>query len=99
MVSDSAIPVFVSIVSLWELRIKVASGKLETPADLPGLIDASGFGLLPIGIRHIDQLGTLPTHHRDPFDRMLIAQAQADGLTLVSADRTVKLYDVPVLWS
>jgi len=99
MVSDPAMPVFVSIVSLWELRIKVASGKLETPADLPGLIDASGFSLLPIGIRHIDQLGTLPNHHRDPFDRMLIAQAQADGLTLVSADRTVSLYDVPVLWS
>lgn len=98
-VSDPAVPVSVSIVSLWELRIKVASGELETPNDLPGMIRASGFALLPVDIRHIDQLGSLPNHHRDPFDRMLIAQAQADGLTLMSADRTVSLYDVPILWS
>ena len=99
VVANPDIPVFVSIASLWELRIKVASGKLEVPTDLPGLIKASGFDLLPVTVPHIDRLGLLPPLHRDPFERMLIAQAQADGLTLVSADRTVGLYDVPVLWS
>lgn len=99
LVSDTTIPVPVSIASLWELRIKALTGKLEAPDDLSGLASASGFSLLPIEVRHIGQLEKLPNHHRDPFDRMLIAQAQADGLTLVSADRTIRLYDVPVLWS
>lgn len=99
LVSDPTITVLVSIASLWELRIKALNGKLEGPDDLSGLALASGFSLLPIEVRHIGQLEKLPNHHRDPFDRMLIAQAQADGLTLVSADRTIRLYDVPVLWS
>jgi PIN domain nuclease of toxin-antitoxin system len=99
MVSDPTITVLVSIASLWELRIKALNGKLEAPDDLSELALASGFSLLPIEVRHIGQLEKLPNHHRDPFDRMLIAQTQADGLTLVSADRTIRLYDVPVLWS
>jgi len=96
---DPALAVFVSVASLWELRIKAASGKLDLPPNLPDLIRASGFDLLPIELRHIDRLGGLASHHRDPFDRMLIAQALADDLTLVSADRMVTLYDAPVLWS
>ncbi|WP_434615851.1 type II toxin-antitoxin system VapC family toxin [Azospirillum sp. B2RO_4] len=99
LVSDPTVTVLVSIASLWELRIKALNGKLEAPDDLSGLALASGFSLLPIDVRHIGQLEKLPNHHRDPFDRMLIAQTQADGLTLVSADRTIRLYDVPVLWS
>jgi PIN domain nuclease of toxin-antitoxin system len=99
LVSDTTITVLVSIPSLWELRIKALNGKLEAPDDLSGLALASGFSLLPVEVRHIGQLDRLPNHHRDPFDRMLIAQAQVDGLTLVSADRTIRLYDVPILWS
>jgi PIN domain nuclease of toxin-antitoxin system len=99
LVSDTTNTVLVSIPSLWELRIKALNGKLEAPDDLSGLALASGFSLLPVEVRHIGQLDRLPNHHRDPFDRMLIAQAQVDGLTLVSADRTIRLYDVPILWS
>lgn len=91
--------VHVSVASLWEMKIKAALGKLTLPSDLHAALLNSGMSFLPIGVRHIDALGGLPDHHKDPFDRMLIAQAQAEDLTLVSADRTVSLYDVPVLWS
>lgn len=91
--------VFVSMASLWELSIKANLGKLRLPAGFRDGLTESGLALLPITVHHIDALDGMPAHHKDPFDRMLVAQAQVEGMTLVSADRSMRLYDVPVLWS
>ena len=93
--------VFVSAVVIWEIAIKTSLGRLEVqPADLrrlPGLIDASGFDELPVLARHAAGIHALPWHHRDPFDRLLIAQARDEGLTLVTVDPAMRAYDVAVL--
>ncbi len=91
--------VFISIASAWEVAIKSSLGKLRLDARFEDGIAESGFVTLPITFAHIERVARLPFHHRDPFDRMLIAQAQAEGLTLVSADRRFALYDVTVLWA
>jgi len=93
--SDGAM---VSAVSIWELEIKKAAGKLALDADLAERVLASGFAPLLISFEHGVEAAKLPLHHRDPFDRMLIAQARLEGLTLVSGDARMRLYDVPVLW-
>ena len=89
----------VSVVCAWELRIKSALGKLTMPDDLPAQLIAARFDVLPITLAHALAAGALPPHHRDPFDRMLVAQAQLDGLTLVTHDARMRPYDVPVLWA
>lgn len=98
-VEDRGNEVFVSHLSIWEIRIKMVIGKLALDTDLHRTIRDADFGLLPIALDHVDRTWELPLHHRDPFDRMLIAQAQVEGMTLVSADRMMRHYDVPVLWS
>ena len=90
--------VFVSAASAWEASIKVALGKLRLPESFETGVTRSGFQRLPIGFGHAARVSNLPPHHRDPFDRMLIAQAQFEGLALVSHDRTLAPYDVPILW-
>ena len=88
----------VSAATLWEIAIKVGVGKLE--ADLAAIIDElapNAFALLPIQPRHTLALAALPRHHRDPFDRMLIAQARCEALSLVTADRRFALYGVDVV--
>lgn len=87
----------VSPVSIWELESKRAQGKLTIDADLVINVQRSGFSELPLRLKHSALAGTLPMIHRDPFDRMLIAQAKTEGLTLVTADREIARYDVPVL--
>ncbi|KAA0575629.1 type II toxin-antitoxin system VapC family toxin [Azospirillum sp. Sh1] len=99
VIADGSNTVLASVASLWELTIKAGIGKLILPTGFHRLLVENGVTILPIDVHHIDRLDRLPRHHGAPFDRMLIAQAQADGLTLVSADRTIRLYDVPVLWS
>jgi PIN domain nuclease of toxin-antitoxin system len=89
--------VYVSVATLWEVSIKQAIGKLPEPADLPERIRGSGFAELPIGPEHAIAAGRLPLIHRDPFDRMLIAQAQCEDLTLVTRDARCQQYDVAVL--
>lgn len=89
--------VFVSSASVWEISIKKALGKLSAPADLLLQITAAAFEPLPIAFTHADTAGSLPAHHRDPFDRMLIAQAQEERLTVVTKDTRFKLYGIPVL--
>lgn len=89
--------VFVSAASLWEIEIKRALGKLDAPDDLEVVIEASGFRSLPIAFRHATRAGALPRHHGDPFDRMLVAQAQLEGLTLVTSDAAIAAYQVAVL--
>jgi PIN domain nuclease of toxin-antitoxin system len=89
--------VFASAASVWEIAIKVSSGKLRAPADLAADISAAGFSELPITIEHGLAAGRLPRHHGDPFDRMLVAQASIEDLTLVTRDRTLAEYGVAIL--
>lgn len=89
----------VSAVSFWELAIKRASGKIAWSDEMFAAVPRSAARLLPITPAHGIRAGDLPLHHRDPFDRMLIAQAQIEDLTLVGGDRAFLDYDVPVLWS
>jgi PIN domain nuclease of toxin-antitoxin system len=92
----------VSHATAWEVAIKARLGKLKlaVPYDelFPGALVANGFRPLPADFRHFHELLTLPLHHRDPFDRLLIAQAQVEGMTLVSCDPHFQPYGTPVLW-
>lgn len=89
--------IFLSPVSLWEITIKQAAGKLAGPSNLVERVRDMGFRPLPVTHAHAIAAGRLPPHHRDPFDRMLVAQAVAEGLTLVSRDASIALYDVEIL--
>ena len=86
--------VFVSVASIWEIAVKRASGKIDAPENLATLCREQSFALLGIEPFHAEQAANLPMHHRDPFDRMLVAQAQAEGLTIVTADSTLRRYGV-----
>ena len=85
---------FVSAVTPWELGIKRALGKLVMPDGLTDELEAEGFVSLPITAAHAELAPSLPAHHRDPFDRMLVAQAQLETLVLVTADQLLDSYDV-----
>ncbi|MDG4834594.1 type II toxin-antitoxin system VapC family toxin [Solwaraspora sp. WMMD1047] len=89
--------IFLSPVSLWEITIKQAAGKLAGPTDLAQRVRDMGFRELPVTYAHAIAAGRLPPHHRDPFDRMLVAQAAVEGLTLVSRDESIAQYDVDLL--
>ncbi|MGH3529468.1 MAG: type II toxin-antitoxin system VapC family toxin [Pseudonocardiaceae bacterium] len=89
--------VIVSAVSAFEIAVKSAIGKLRVPGDLEVQIVEQAMTELPVTLRHGLAVGQLPMHHRDPFDRLLIAQAQCEGLTIVTADRTFAAYDVPIM--
>jgi PIN domain nuclease of toxin-antitoxin system len=90
--------ILISAAVIWEISIKRQLGKLDTPTDLLKQLERAGVDLLPITARHADRVGTLPMHHRDPFDRLLVAQADLDGLTLVTADRELSAYGVDLVW-
>lgn len=96
-IADPANTVAVSAVSAWEISIKKALGKLSAPGDLLEQVQASDFSPLPIAIDHALAAGQLPRHHEDPFDRMLIAQAQLEQMTIVTRDKRFADYDVAVL--
>ncbi len=96
-VEDPVTGVAVSAVSVWEIEIKRALGKLDAPPDLLAQIRASQFDLLPVLGEHAVAAGRLPRHHDDPFDRMLIAQAVTEGLMLVTRDARFDPYGVTVL--
>ena len=90
--------VFVSAASAWEIAIKKAQGKLKAPReDLDTVLAEEGFVPLPITVLHGELAGGLPAIHRDPFDRMLVAQARAEGLEIVTADPTIPRYGVPTV--
>ena len=97
ILADPANDRFLSIVSMWELAIKLSLGKLALPGTLQAAVDGMGAEMLPITLAHIGCIQTLPFHHRDPFDRMMIAQAIEEGLTVVTRDRHFQAYGVPVL--
>jgi PIN domain nuclease of toxin-antitoxin system len=89
--------IYLSPVTVWEIALKQSLGRLHGPADLPGRVHDMGFRELPITSEHAMLAGRLPLHHRDPFDRMLVAQATIEGLTLVTRDADVRRYDVKIL--
>ena len=88
---------YVSAASIWEASIKVAAGKLEVKGSLLDSAERSHLVALPITLAHAQRAGELPRHHRDPFDRMLVAQAELEGLTIVTRDPIFAAYGVPVL--
>jgi len=94
---DEEPEVYVSPATVWEVTIKQALGKIKHPADLPERIRDSDFRELPIRFEHTIAAGRLPLIHRDPFDRMLVAQARCDDLTLVTRDPHIQKYEVPLL--
>ena len=89
--------IFVSAASTWEISIKKAIGKLDSPEDIMKQIAKNKFKSLPINIEETLTIETLPPHHQDPFDRILIAQAQVFDLTIVTRDRKFSLYDINLL--
>ncbi len=91
-IADGANIVFVSAASVWEMEIKSGLGKLRVPDDLPAQMEREHFHELPVRISHTRALAELPEVHRDPFDRMLVAQARAETLTLVTTDPLVLAY-------
>lgn len=97
LLEDPQHEVFVSAASLWEIAIKVGLGKLEVPDDLERAVFAVGFQALEIRFPHVRAVRTLPTHHRDPFDRLLVAQALHEDLKLVTRDARIPLYGVEVI--
>jgi PIN domain nuclease of toxin-antitoxin system len=96
-IAASSSQVFVSAASLWELRIKQSIGKLVLPDNFYQELEPAGFSLLGIGLEHIERYGQLPMHHRDPFDRMLIAQAAFEHLTLATRDPAFAAYEVALM--
>jgi len=91
--------VFVSAATAWEAAIKSALGRLRIPDTVEAGVIDSGFEKLPIGFSHAESAARLPPHHADPFDRMLVAQAKAEGLTLVTHDRRLAPYEIEILWT
>ncbi len=96
-IAEAGTEVVVSAATAWEIAIKKAAGRLDAPDDLPSALAANEFDALPITVEHALIAGSLPPHHVDPFDRMLIAQARAEDLTLVSVDEQLREYDVDLL--
>ncbi len=93
---------YVSHATAWEVAIKLSLGKLklQVPYDdlFPGVLSANGFMVVPPDFRHYRALLELPFHHRDPFDRLLIAQAKVDGMTLLTCESNLAAYGIPLFW-
>lgn len=96
LLADESNELLVSMASLWEIAIKVATGKLTAGLDWEGYLPKMGAQLLAIDMEHAREASRLPLLHRDPFDRMLIAQARVENLTIVTRDRRFAEYDVTV---
>jgi PIN domain nuclease of toxin-antitoxin system len=97
MIANSEKIIYVSVVSYWEIVIKSELGKLEVPDDLPAQVKAAGFHWLSVDLEPIMELKKLPHLHEDPFDRLLIAQAQAANLTFITADQLIPQYAIQCL--
>ena len=100
--SDGSNELLFSAVSGWEIAIKASLGRLDGPHSLDRFIakhlSRNQIGVLPIQLSHALRVAALPPLHRDPFDRLLVAQAQIEGLSLLSSDKTLAQYDVDVVW-
>lgn len=96
-IADGNNLVFLSAVIIWEIRIKQALGKLEIPSNFRKVLDQQPFEMLAITVEHAHAVTDLPAHHRDPFDRMLVAQARIEGFTIVTHDAIMARYQIPVI--
>ena len=96
--SDRAAEILLSAVVVWEISIKRSLGKLDAPGDLAAMLLGAGARPLPVTLDHAAAVERLPWHHRDPFDRLLIAQAGIEGAALVSGDEALDPYGVPIVW-
>ncbi len=96
--TDDTNQVLLSAAVVWEVAIKRSLGKLEAPEDLAPTLLGAGAQPLPVTLDHAAAVETLPWHHRDPFDRMLVAQALAEGAALVSRDDRLRQYGVSLVW-
>jgi PIN domain nuclease of toxin-antitoxin system len=101
-IEDSDNEKYVSHATAWEVAIKVSLSKLKLQVGyhelFPGALLANGFRELALHFQHFDELLSLPVHHRDPFDRILVAQARVDGLSILSCDSRLAVYGVPLIW-
>ncbi len=99
---DANNELLLSVASVWEMQIKLQLGKLRLERSLPDLVEGqrrvNGMDILPIRLEHVLALEQLPAHHRDPFDRLLLAQACVENLVIVSADPVLARYSVDVVW-
>jgi PIN domain nuclease of toxin-antitoxin system len=102
VIEDEKSELQLSAVSLWEIAVKAQAGKLEIPMDKSYYVEHMGFlgiqTVLPVEARHIYQLLNLPPHHRDPFDRLLVAQCIAEKLPFVASDVALHRYPVQIIW-
>jgi PIN domain nuclease of toxin-antitoxin system len=102
LLSEPTNEVYLSVASVWELVIKHSLGKLVLPLPperyVPERMGRLGQLTLPIEQRHVLRVAGLPPHHKDPFDRVLVAQAMADDLTIVTADRAMTMYEARIVW-
>ena len=102
ILEDGANELLLSAASAYEIALKARSGRLTLPespeAYVPARLITNGFSRLPIDLGHALRAGTLPWIHRDPFDRLLVAQAQMEGLAILTADPVISRYDVETIW-
>ena len=98
VIEDASNVILVSVVSAWEIEIKKALGRLAIPDDLEETIEAAGFVKRLVTFGDVRHLATLPRHHKDPFDRMLVAQAIGEGIPLISSDPQIARYRIQVIW-
>lgn len=101
ILDDASIPVWFSVASIWEIGIKVSLGKLKLDASVEAFAHSqlrNAFQMLPVQLSHIAHVAGIPLHHRDPFDRMLIAQAEVEGLQIITMDASFAQYDVRCVW-
>jgi PIN domain nuclease of toxin-antitoxin system len=102
LISDPENTLYLSVVSVWEVILKEGTGKLKLPSAaavyIPARLAHYRFEVLPLGLGHVLAVGTLPTHHRDPFDRMLVAQAEVERLPILTHDPQIRKYNVETVW-
>lgn len=98
ILADPLNSVYISMGSLWEISIKASIGKLEIPESFFRQVFASGYLKLSLEVEHLQRYRELPLHHRDPFDRLLVAQAQVEGLRIISDDSALSGYEVETIW-
>ena len=97
VIADGNNLAFVSAAVIWEIQIKHALGKLKIPKNFRNVLDQQSFELLDITVEHAYAVGKLPLYHRDPFDRILVAQAKLENMILVSRDKRIKKYKIPLI--
>ncbi len=102
IIAEPTNTIYLSVVSAWEIIIKERTGKLSLPESpetyIPSRLTANRFVTLPVEMPHVLQIVALPDHHRDPFDRLLIAQSQVENLPLLTVDHLISQYSVNVIW-